>query len=328
MITKLYKAESLSTNPYHNLAYEKLLFDSVDDGEMILYLWQNRHTVVCGRNQNIYKECLVSRLLGDGGFPARRLSGGGAVFHDMGNLNFTFLVKDGDYDVDRQLSVLLKACASLGLGAEKTGRNDVTIEGKKFSGNAFYSSGGRRYHHGTIMVDIDTDMLSHYLNVDKSKLEAKGVSSVRSRVANLTDFLPSLTIETMKDKMWEAFEAVYGLSAAPIEIEHSNALEETEQYFGSDEWLYGTAGSFSMRLDRRFDWGDFDLNIDAQDGKINRAALYSDALDEEYIRAFAEAIQGTALTAVNLKGIADALAGTEEQRQMAGDIAGFLFEEL
>ena len=328
MIKRIFTAESTVTVPYYNLGFEKLLFDRVDDDEMILYLWQNRRTVVCGKNQNIYKECLVSRLLDDGGFPTRRLSGGGAVFHDMGNLNFTFLVKDKDYDVEKQLSVILKACELLGIDAEKSGRNDITVDGKKFSGNAFYSSGGRRYHHGTIMVSIDKDMLSHYLNVDKSKLDAKGVSSVRSRVANLTDFRPSLTIDEMKNALWEAFEIVYELTAAPSEIQDDNFVEEIAKTFGSDEWLYGTLGDFSMRLDRRFDWGDFDLNIDAQGGKFAAAAVYSDALDAEYIGVFAEAIQGAVLTASSLGDIAARLAQTDEQRQMAEDIQTFLYEKL
>ncbi len=173
MISRLLKAESPSVNPYYNLSLEKYLFDHIKDGELTLYLWQNQRTVVCGRNQNVYQECRVSQLLEDGGHPTRRLSGGGAVFHDLGNLNFTFLVRDAGYDVDKQLSVILKACRTLGINVEKTGRNDITVDGKKFSGNAFYSSGERRYHHGTLMISVDKDMLSYYLNVDKTKLASK-----------------------------------------------------------------------------------------------------------------------------------------------------------
>ena len=121
--------------------------------------------------------------------------------------------------MDRQLQVIIEACKSLGIQTEKTGRNDITAGGRKFSGNAFYASDDRKYHHGTLLVDVDTANMSAYLNVDKEKLATKGVSSVRSRVANLTEFRPDLTIDLMKEKMISAFETVYGLKAAPYELD-------------------------------------------------------------------------------------------------------------
>ncbi len=327
MIQKISQVISPGFYPYYNLALEKYLFDHVDDDEIILYLWQNERTVVCGRNQNLWKECNVTHLLEDGGHPVRRLSGGGAVFHDKGNLNFTFLAKKDSYDVDRQLQVIIQACHDLGIHAEKTGRNDITVDGRKFSGNAFYASGGRKYHHGTLLINVDTGSMSAYLNVDKQKLASKGVSSVRSRVANLTEFRPDLTIDLMKEKMVSAFETVYGLKAAPYELDSAAASEEikeTQSFFKSDRWLYGRKIDFSYQINRRFPWGDFDMRLNVEQGKIAAAALYSDANDEAFIRSIGEKLEGSSFSYTALAELVDGCCQTEEHQGMAEDVKELL----
>ena len=193
MINRLSYFISSSTNPYLNLAVEEYLLETVKPNQLILYLWQNERTVVIGKNQNAWKECRFQELEADGGHLARRLSGGGAVFHDLGNLNFTFLMPSSDYDLSKQMSVILEAVRSLGIDAQKSGRNDVTVDGKKFSGNAFCQKGTNSYHHGTLMLRVDTQKVARYLNVSEKKLRSKGVSSVTSRVCNLCDFIPDLS---------------------------------------------------------------------------------------------------------------------------------------
>ena len=178
MIDRIKILRGKSQDPYYNLAVEQVLLESVREGECILYLWRNSNTVVIGKNQNAWKECRSSLLYEEGGKLARRLSGGGAVFHDLGNLNFTFLVRQQDYDQDRQLSVIEDAVRSLGVDALRSGRNDILAEGKKFSGNAFYKNGVQAYHHGTLLVDVDMEKLSRYPSPSKAKLAATGVDSV------------------------------------------------------------------------------------------------------------------------------------------------------
>lgn len=331
MIRKISQIISPGFDPYYNLALEKYLFDHVEKDECILYLWQNERTVVCGRNQNLWKECHVTRLLEDNGHPVRRLSGGGAVFHDKGNLNFTFLVRKDNYDIDRQLQVILQACRLLDIHAEKTGRNDLTVDGRKFSGNAFYASGDRRYHHGTLLIRVDTNSMSAYLNVDKQKLATKGVSSVRSRVANLTDFCPDLTIALMKSKMIQAFEMVYGLTAAPYDektIAASAELQETRRFFSSDQWLYGRKIDFAYQINRRFPWGDFDLRLNVEQGTISSAALYSDANDEAFIRSIHSGLEGTPFSYDALAALVERCCQTDEHRSMAQDINRLLHEAI
>ena len=167
MIKKIYTIESGCFNPYQNMGLEEYLMYQAGEDECILYLWQNERTVVIGRNQNAWKECRTKELEADGGYLARRLSGGGAVFHDLGNLNFTFLARRCNYDVDKQTDVVLEAVRRLGLSACKSGRNDITINGCKFSGNAYYSTGDCCYHHGTILMHADQEQMEKYLHVSR-----------------------------------------------------------------------------------------------------------------------------------------------------------------
>ncbi|PKN46926.1 MAG: CTP synthase, partial [Deltaproteobacteria bacterium HGW-Deltaproteobacteria-20] len=157
---------SPDTDPWKNLAREEFLAGDCADDEAIFYLWQNAHTVVIGRNQNAWSECRLDLLESEGGRLARRSSGGGAVYHDLGNLNYSFILPRTHYNMERQLGVVLAALRSLGVDAEFSGRNDLLLEGRKFSGNAYQLTRRRGLHHGTLLLSVDMSKLSRYLNVD------------------------------------------------------------------------------------------------------------------------------------------------------------------
>ena len=285
MIEKITYIETANTYPYRNLAMEEYLLLHCDKEECILYLWQNRNTVVIGRNQKAWKECLVSKLEEEDGYPVRRLSGGGAVYHDLGNLNFTFLVRKENYNVDRQLNVILEAVKKLGIHAEKSGRNDILIDGHKFSGNAFYEQGDCCYHHGTLMVNVNLGELSRYLTVSKDKLKSKGVDSVRARVANLTEYAPDLTVDELKKKLLEAFEEVYGLKANILKDTDLDAdeVEERTQKFASWNWIFGRKLEFQYELSNRFPWGQVTLQMQVRNGRIKDVNVYSDSMKPAFI---------------------------------------------
>ncbi|MBC5580108.1 lipoate--protein ligase [Anaerofilum sp. BX8] len=317
------------TDPVRNLALEALLLETVQPGQCLLYLWQNRNTVVIGRNQNSRRECRLDLLEADGGRLVRRLSGGGAVYHDLENLNFTFLARGDAYDLDRQLQVVLQAVQGLGVPAEKTGRNDLTAEGRKFSGNAFYRAGDRRYHHGTLLLSADGEKMARYLAVDPEKLRSKGVASVRARVCGLREYVPGLTVEQLRQALIGAFGAVYGKTPRPFtgppDTERLRALEEK---FGSEAWRFGREPKADCTLSGRWPWGGAEICLTAAGGRVVAAAVYTDAMDAGLAAELETALVGLPFAAPALAGAVRALAGRKkdcgERRAMALDIAALL----
>ncbi len=278
---------SLTSDPFMNLGREELLLERLKEGEIMLYLWQNAHTIVIGKNQNPWRECAVAALERDEGQLARRSSGGGAVYHDMGNLNFTFLADRSLYDVKRQLSVILAAVRSFGINAEFTGRNDLTADGKKFSGNAFRILKNRALHHGTLLIGSDLSAVARYLTVSSEKMQSKGVASVASRVCNLCEYNPALTVEGMKSALLSAFAAEYGAYETLGEFS-KEALEPYRAKYAAWEWRFGESPKFDVLLEHRFDWGYIEINLRLSAGRIDNALVYSDAMDEAFIGAIGE----------------------------------------
>ena len=223
---------SENTSPYYNLALERSLFDFVDEDTVILYLWQNSHTIVIGKNQNAYAECKVDEFIKDGGTLARRPSGGGAVYHDLGNLNFSIICKESIAKEHTYQRIVKDALSYFGIVSEFNGRNDLTVDDKKFSGNAFYVKDDVLCQHGTILINSDFKELSKYLTPDISKLERNHVKSVESRVVNLSEISDKITVESMKEAMIKATNAVR-LEEEPTE----SKVEEYKKIFENDEWI-------------------------------------------------------------------------------------------
>ena len=309
---RLLVCESRDLDPHYNLALEESLLRPANDA-VILYLWQNQNTVVIGRNQNPWKECRTALLQQEGGHLARRLSGGGAVFHDLGNLNFTFLMPQSMYDLDKQLGVICKAVQSFGIEAERSGRNDVLAQGRKFSGNAFYKNGRQAYHHGTLLLDADMEKLSRYLNPSKAKLAAKGVDSVRSRVGNLRELNPEITIEAMKAALVEAFAEIYGGPVENFEPECDPVLIER---YRSWEWNYGQKLPFTFEWEDRLDFGCVRIEARVENGVIESCKIFSDAMDWQLPERLEKALTGSRLDRSELIGKAPEFAEVFEKMDL------------
>ena len=190
---KLSYLDLMTTDPSYNLAMEQYVFDCLPRDRMYFMLWQNDNAIIVGKYQNTIAEINEEAVRERGIRVVRRLSGGGAVYHDMGNLNFTFITDVGEsnaLDLKLFCEPVVRTLATLGVKAEVNGRNDITIDGKKFSGNSQYIRQGRVMHHGTIMFDSDLSVVSEALRVDPTKIQTKGIRSVRSRVTNVVEHLP------------------------------------------------------------------------------------------------------------------------------------------
>lgn len=272
-------------DPRENLALEEYIINNCQRNEIWLYLWTNLNTVVIGRNQNPWRECDMQAMKDDQVVLVRRQSGGGAVFHDDGNLNFTFIADKDIYDLERQLGVVIKALESFGLKAEFSGRNDILLDGRKFSGNAFSHKGGVSMQHGTLLINSDMSKLAKYLKPSKAKLEAKGVQSVRSRVCNLADHAPSISKEKLMEALIGAFEKEY----KPLDaLVYSHQLDKNDyreliNKYSSWEWTVGETPQYRSVFETRFDWGEVQLCLEVKNGAVQRAAIFSDAMDAETI---------------------------------------------
>ena len=314
-------------DPHRNLAVEEYLLNQVGDNQAVLYLWQNQNTVVIGKNQNPWKECRPDLLASEGGKLARRLSGGGAVFHDLGNLNFTFILDRRWYDLPKQLGIILAAVRKMGIAAEFSGRNDLTVAGKKFSGNAFYLRANSAMHHGTLLLSADLERLTRYLQVSREKIRAKGIESVRSRVINLQECLPTLSISQLSSALSDAFQENYGRCAVCSRDEEGMdqaVLDRLYAKYSSWDWRFGEAPEFDIEMESRFPWGGVNLCLQLENATIKKAYLYSDAMDATLIEKIPNSLIACPFRSATLANCVRNLPTEQENQPILEDIAQWL----
>ncbi len=275
----VYISESL--DPMLNLALEEWIYNRSGGNAKQLYLWRNADSVIIGRFQNPWAECRVRELERDGILLARRRSGGGAVYHDSGNTNFTFFTSRQDYSKEQNFEIVLRALNNLGVPAEASGRQDLIADSRKISGSAFKLTSDKAYHHGTLLLNSNLEKLVYYLTPDDLELESKGIASVSSRVANINEFDPAITNECLTVELIGQFEAFYGGKAKVIRVDPKRMFDDpgfrtSYRDLTSWEWLWGRTPKFTRRLSCRFDWGEMELLLTAKRGAIEEVVLCSD----------------------------------------------------
>ena len=322
-------------DPWFNLATEDWLFKNFPDDHHVLFLWRNKPCIVIGRFQNPWNECDLTAMDRDGVVLARRQSGGGAVYHDLGNPNFTFMSPRETYDKDRNFSIITKALAKFGVTAEQSGRNDVLVEGRKVSGSAFRMAATRTFHHGTLLIDTDMEKLPGYLTPDKDKLKSKGIRSVASRVANLSEFNPNITHDSLCDSIKEAFFETYGqrcevedLTIARLSKEPS--LYATYETYADWQWRFGSTPQFAHPISSRFGWGGITLDFDVHEAIIQKVTVFSDALSVDFIEFLHSALPGTKYCIEDIRKVLydGAKEFSTEKQAMAADVADLIEKEL
>lgn len=311
-------------NGWLNLASDEYFLNTLGPDDFMLNFYINDNAVIIGRNQNAWRECKIDAMKKDNVQLVRRCSGGGAVYHDRGNLNFSFIAGKQHYDLERQMDIVLDAVNSCGIKAEKSGRNDITVDGKKFSGNAFCSRGGNRQHHGTLLICADLSVMKNYLNVSPDKLKSKGVKSVRSRVCNLTEYNPALTTDMMTKALCEACSRRLGDFTEYVAGQQDMAeIGKLYEKHASWQWEMGTSPQFDYTFENRFPWGEVQLCFDVTNGIVSGVQLYTDSLDTELSSVVSAAVTGARFS---MEELASRLTSSPENAELS-DLAAFLLRQ-
>lgn len=271
-------------DPAINLAIEEYILENFGEKDTYLLFYVNKPSIIIGRNQNSVEEINTEYVDKNGIHVVRRLSGGGAVYHDEQNLNFSFITKDdGDsfQNFARFTQPMVEALNKIGVPVEMQGRNDLAVNGRKISGNAMFSTRGRMFSHGTLMLDSEIENVVEALNVRKEKIESKGIKSIRSRVANITEFLDEkISMNEFKALILRHVFDVEDLNDVPqyklTEKDWENIHEISRNRYQKWEWNYGKSPAFNVQETHKFDAGFIDVRLDVKKGIIENCKIYGD----------------------------------------------------
>ncbi|GEK28906.1 lipoate--protein ligase [Furfurilactobacillus siliginis] len=302
----MYYVSMKSHNIGENLATEQYLMNNKNFDEPLLLFYYEEPCIIVGRNQNTLEEINQKYVQDNNIRVTRRLSGGGAVYQDLGNLCFSFVVNSNSEefgDFKSFTKPIVEALHKMGATtAEVSGRNDILVDGKKFSGNAMYTRNGKTFSHGTLMLNVDLDVVTHALNVPADKIASKGIKSVRSRVTNLQPFLSdeyqNIDVPAFRDILLKELFGVDDLAdikdreyvVTPDEQKEIDKLYE--QYYNNWDWVYGNSPEFTVKKRQHFDYGTIDARLNVADGKIKHIKFYGDFFGPEDVTALADRLTG------------------------------------
>ncbi len=287
--------------PAYNMAMEDLIMNYLPSDDYLTF-YIHDPSIIIGQHQNTIEEINEDYCKEKGIHIQRRLSGGGAVYHDHGNLNFSFIVRatrDNVNDFNVLTQPVIKTLEKLGIKAELSGRNDILIDGRKFSGNAQFFRNGMLLQHGTILFNSDMSELGNALKVKEMKIQSKGVKSVRSRVTNIIDYLEdqSLTIERFKDLLLETIGEIYELEEYQLSPEEQAIHDRlVREKFMTWEWNYGKSPAYNISKAHKFPFGIVDARIDVKEGIIKNIKLYGDFFVRQDISTLEEHLKGVRYT--------------------------------
>ena len=292
--------ESASTNPYYNLALEEYVFEQMDQSQSYFMLWQNDNAIIVGKYQNTAEEINREFVDAQGIRVARRLSGGGAVYHDSGNLNFTFITdQEGLAKFNFRVFVkpVLNALRELGVQAAFTGRNDLVLDGQKFSGNSQYAKHGRVLHHGCIMLNSNLDKVRDALRVRDAKFTSRSVKSVRSRVTTINEHAPrNISMDEFKDALKRQVFAANEITEYSLtEADQAKILKLMHEKYETWDWNYGFCRAYSVRREQKFDGGLVTIDMDVEHGVISDIHFSGDFFGSGDLREFEESLRGVPL---------------------------------
>ena len=314
----MYFIEGQSHDPAYNLALEEHLYRSVNEGHPGYFLlWQNAPSIIVGRFQNTAQEVNRPFVEERGIHVVRRISGGGAVYHDLGNVNYSFIVPNDEgipFDFARHARPVIDALAKLGVEAESGGRNDLLIDGRKFSGSAQHMDRRRLLHHGTLLFDSDLSILEQALSVDEEKFTSKGFKSVRSRVTNILPMLPEpISVEEFIDALRGALSGTDTSSLDEAQLSEIRRLRDEK--YATWEWNWGASPEFTERKARRFPWGKVEALLNVKEGVIRQARFYGDYFGTENREEIERLLEGRVYKEDALR---EALEGFPLERSFKG----------